>query len=55
VKLVGPRRPKITYSPSYVDVGPKTNGVILSDMDHTLKGDPGKDWEREGNHKLECG
>jgi hypothetical protein len=39
VKLVRLRRPKIAYSPSYVDYRPKTNAVILLDMGHTLRGD----------------
>jgi hypothetical protein len=33
------RRPKITCSPSYADYRPKTNAVILLDIDHTLKGE----------------
>jgi hypothetical protein len=31
------RRLKITCSPSYADYRPKTNAVILLDMDHTLR------------------
>jgi hypothetical protein len=31
------RRPKITCSPSCMDYRPKTNAVILLDMDHTLQ------------------
>jgi hypothetical protein len=31
------RRPKIAYSPSYVDYSPKTNAVVLLDMGHTLR------------------
>jgi hypothetical protein len=37
MKLARLRRPKIAYSPSYADYRPKTNAVILLDMDHTLK------------------
>jgi hypothetical protein len=33
------QKPKITSSPSYADYRPKTNAVILLDMDHTLRGD----------------
>jgi hypothetical protein len=33
------RRPKIAHSPIYVDYRPKSNIVILLDMDHTLIGD----------------
>jgi hypothetical protein len=33
------RRPKIVYSPSYVDFRPKTNAIILFDMGHTLRGE----------------
>jgi hypothetical protein len=43
VKLGGLRRPKITCSLSYVDYRPKTNAVILLDMDHTLMGN--RAWE----------
>jgi hypothetical protein len=39
VKLAGLKRPKITYSPSYADYRPKTNAVILLNMDHTLRGE----------------
>jgi hypothetical protein len=43
VKLARLKRPKIACSPSYVDYeqicGPKTNAVILLDMDHTLRGE----------------
>jgi hypothetical protein len=39
VKLVRLRRLKIKCSPSYADYRPKTNGIILLDMDHT-KGRP---------------
>jgi hypothetical protein len=39
VKLARLRRPKITYSPSYVDDRPKPNAVILLDMGHTLSGE----------------
>jgi hypothetical protein len=38
VKLGRLKRPKIAYSPSYVDYRPKTNAVILLDMGHTLRG-----------------
>jgi hypothetical protein len=31
------RRPKIAFSPSYVDYRPKTSAVILLDMGHTLR------------------
>jgi hypothetical protein len=37
-KLARLRRPKITYSPSYADYGPKRNAVIL-DMGHILRGE----------------
>jgi hypothetical protein len=33
------RKPKMAYSPSYADYGPKTNAVILLDTSHTLKVD----------------
>jgi hypothetical protein len=33
------RRPKIVCSPSYVDLRPKTNTVVLLDMVHTLRGE----------------
>jgi hypothetical protein len=39
MKLARPRRPKITCSPSYADYRPKINAVILSDMDHILRGE----------------
>jgi hypothetical protein len=39
VKLARLRRPKITYSPSYVDYRPETNAVILLDMSYTLRGE----------------
>jgi hypothetical protein len=32
------KRPKIVYSPLYVDYRPQTNAVILLDMGHTLRG-----------------
>jgi hypothetical protein len=35
VKLARLRRPKILCSPSCTDYTPKTNAVILLDMDHT--------------------
>jgi hypothetical protein len=35
VKLVRLRRPKATFSPSYVNYSCKTNAVILWDMGHT--------------------
>jgi hypothetical protein len=35
VKLARLRRPKVTYSLSYADYRPKTNAVILCDVDHT--------------------
>jgi hypothetical protein len=38
-KLVRFRRPKVSYSPSYVDYRPETNAVIFLDMGHTLRGD----------------
>jgi hypothetical protein len=31
------QRPKIACSPSYVDSRPKTNAVMILDMDHTLR------------------
>jgi hypothetical protein len=50
------RRPKITCSPSYVDCRLKTNAVILLDMGHILRENVhGRNREREGNLKLECG
>jgi hypothetical protein len=39
VKLARLRKPKIAYSPFYVDYKPKTNAVILLDMGHTLSGE----------------
>jgi hypothetical protein len=39
VKLAKLRRPKIACFLSYVDYRPKTNTVILLDMDHTLRGE----------------
>jgi hypothetical protein len=50
------RRPKTTFSPSYVDYKPKTTAVILLDMSHTLKGECV--WEKQGKGrklKFECG
>jgi hypothetical protein len=39
-----------------VDYKPKTNAVILLDMGHTLRENVhGRNREREGNLKLECG
>jgi hypothetical protein len=39
-----------------VDYRPKTNAVILLDMDHTLRGEQhGRNKERKRNQKLECG
>jgi hypothetical protein len=38
-KLARLRRPKIAYFPSYADYRPKTNAVILLEMDHTLRGE----------------
>jgi hypothetical protein len=57
MKLVRLRRPKIACSPPYAHYRPKTNAVKLLDMDHTLRGDHecGRNREREGNLKLECG
>jgi hypothetical protein len=46
------RRPKITY----MDYRPKSNAIILLDMGHTLRENIyGRNREREGNLKLECG
>jgi hypothetical protein len=39
MKLARLRKPKIVCSPSYVDLRPKTNAVILLDMGHTLMGE----------------
>jgi hypothetical protein len=39
VRLARLRRPKATYSPSYVDFRPKTNVAVLWDMGHN-KGRP---------------
>jgi hypothetical protein len=56
VKLVRLRKPKIACSPSYADYSPKTNTVILLDMGHTLRETMnGRNREKEGNQKLECG
>jgi hypothetical protein len=55
VKLPRLRRPKIVCSPSHADYSPKTNAIILFDMDHTPRGERGRNREREGNLKLECG
>jgi hypothetical protein len=44
VKLARLRKPKIVCSPSYADYRPKTNAVILFDMDHTLRGEHA--WEK---------
>jgi hypothetical protein len=38
MKLLSFRRPKITYSSSYVDYRPETNAVLLLNMGHTPKG-----------------
>jgi hypothetical protein len=38
------QKAKIICSPSYADYRPKTNAVILLDMDHTLKGEHA--WEK---------
>jgi hypothetical protein len=47
------RRPKSTYSPSYVAYRPKINAVVLLDMSHTLRGELyRRNWEREGSLKL---
>jgi hypothetical protein len=56
VKLIRFRRPKIICSSLYVDYRPKTNAVILLDMGHTLRENiHGRNREREGNLKFECG
>jgi hypothetical protein len=55
MKLARLRKPKITCSFSYVDYRPKTNAVILLDMGHTNGRPHGRNREREGNQKLECG
>jgi hypothetical protein len=34
-------------------IRPKTNAAILSDMGHTLRGEHGRNREKEGNLKLE--
>jgi hypothetical protein len=39
MKLARLRRPKIIYSLSYMNFKPKTNAVILLDMDHPLRGE----------------
>jgi hypothetical protein len=54
VELVRLKRPKATYSPSYVDCRPKTNAAIFWDMGHN-KGRlcNGGIRAREGNQKLE--
>jgi hypothetical protein len=54
-KLVRPRKPKATCSPSYENYRPKTNAVILLDTHHTKGRLHGRDREREENQKLECG
>jgi hypothetical protein len=33
------RKLKVARSPSYADFRPKTNAVILLDVDHTLRGE----------------
>jgi hypothetical protein len=56
VKLVRLRKPKISCSPSYADYRPKTNAVILLDVDqHEGVDVHWRNREREGNLKLECG
>jgi hypothetical protein len=56
VKLARLRRPKLACSPTYADYRPQTNAVILLDMGHTLRENVhGRNREREGNLKLECG
>jgi hypothetical protein len=37
MKLARLRRPTIMYSPSYADLRPKKNAVILLDMGHLLR------------------
>jgi hypothetical protein len=49
------RVPKIACSHSNVEYQPKTNAVILLDMGCTLRGTHGRNTERKGNLKLECG
>jgi hypothetical protein len=50
------RRPKITYSSSYVDYRPEATAEILLDVGHTLRGDCAwENKEREGNLKLDFG
>jgi hypothetical protein len=49
------RKPKIACTPSYVDCRPKTNAIIFLDIGHTQRTTHGRDREREGNQKLECG
>jgi hypothetical protein len=56
VKLARLKRPKITCSSSDADYRSKTNAIMLLDMDHTLRETVyGRNREREGNLKLECG
>jgi hypothetical protein len=56
VKLARLRRQKIACSPSYSNYRPKTNAVILFDIGHTLRENKqGRNREREGNLKFECG
>jgi hypothetical protein len=38
------QKTKTHISPSYVDYNPKTNGIILLDMGHTLRGEHA--WEK---------
>jgi hypothetical protein len=55
VKLVRLRRPEVPCSSSYADYRPETNAAIY-ETPVTLKGTMhGRDREREGNQKLECG
>jgi hypothetical protein len=55
VKLVRFRRPKATYSPSYVDSRPKATAARYGTL-VTLRGGMHRtDTTREGNLKLECG
>jgi hypothetical protein len=39
LSIVGLRRLKIACSLSYADYRPKTNAIILLDMNHTLRGE----------------
>jgi hypothetical protein len=52
VKLARLRRPKIAYSPSYVNYRPKTNAVILLDMGYMLRGEHAQEkWGKERKPK----